>query len=158
MSITDTLVVAVAWMLPGLARQRYREDWLANLIGARDLELSQWSIVGGAVMAAISIDRTDPSVTSITKANLVANRMRWAAALLGSTAVLGFGLFLRGGYEMRYVPVLLGRTRQYDQLEIGRVTRARRGIRPRGVVSRSLRRKAHRSTFNSNLNALGYGM
>lgn len=100
MNIADTLVAAVAWTLPGPARQRYREEWLADLAGARDLQLAQWSIVGGAVMAAISIDRTDPSVTGITKVNLVANRMRWAAMLLGSAAVLGFGLFLWGGYEM----------------------------------------------------------
>lgn len=109
MSIADALVAAVAWTLPGLARQRYREEWLADLVGARDLELSQWSIVGGAVMAAITIDRTDPSVTGITRANLVANRMRWAAALLGSAAVLGFGLFLWGGYEMLEIaPLGLG--------------------------------------------------
>lgn len=109
MSIADALVAAVAWTLPGLARQRYREEWLADLVGARDLELSQWSIVGGAVMAAITIDRTDPSVTGITRANLVADRMRWAAALLGSAAVLGFGLFLWGGYEMLEIaPLGLG--------------------------------------------------
>ncbi|TFC58563.1 hypothetical protein E3O62_10255 [Cryobacterium sp. TMT2-15-1] len=109
MSIADTLVAVVAWTLPGLARQRYREEWLADLVGARDLELSQWSIVGGAVMAAITIDRTDPSVTGITRADLVANRMRWAAALLGSAAVLGFGLFLWGGYEMLEIaPLGLG--------------------------------------------------
>ena len=109
MSIADTLVAVVAWTLPGLARQRYREEWLADLVGARELELSQWSIVGGAVMAAITIDRTDPSVTGITRANLVANRMRWAAALIGSAAVLGFGLFLWGGYEMLEIaPLGLG--------------------------------------------------
>ncbi|TFD63555.1 hypothetical protein [Cryobacterium ruanii] len=100
---------AVAWTLPGLVRQRYREEWLADLVGARDLELPQWSIVGGAAMAAITIDRTDTSVTGITKAHLVANRMRWAAALLGSAAVLGFGLFLWGGYEMLEIaPLGLG--------------------------------------------------
>lgn len=109
MSIADKLVAAVAWTLPGLARQRYREEWMADLHGARELELSQWAIVGGAVMAAITIDRTDPRVTGITKANLVANRMRWAAALLGSAAVLGVGLFLWGGYEaFTIAPVGLG--------------------------------------------------
>ncbi|TFB69033.1 hypothetical protein [Cryobacterium sp. Hz9] len=60
-------------------------------------------------MAAITIDRTDPSVTGITRANLVANRMRSAAMLLGSAAVLGFGLFLWGGYEMfEIAPLGLG--------------------------------------------------
>lgn len=109
MSIADSLIDAVARTLPRLARQRYREEWLADLVGARDLQRSQWSIVGGAVMAAITIDRTDPSVTGITKADLVANRMRWAAMLLGSAAVLGLGLFLWGGYEMLEIaPLGLG--------------------------------------------------
>ncbi|TFC94093.1 MULTISPECIES: hypothetical protein [Cryobacterium] len=100
MSLADTLVAAVAWTLPGLARQRYREEWLGDVGGARDLELSHWSIVGGALVTAITIDRTNPSVTGITRTNLVVNRMRWAAALLGSAAVLRFGLFIWGRYEM----------------------------------------------------------
>lgn len=99
MSVAGPVVAAVAWTLPGLARHRYREEWLADLAGARELELSEWTVVGGAVMAAVTIDRTDPQVTGITKAHLVANRMRWAAALLGSATVLGVGLFLWGGYE-----------------------------------------------------------
>ena len=99
MSVADMLVAAVARTLPGLARHRYREEWLADLAGARDLGVSQWTIVGGAMMTAVTIDRTDPRVTGITKAHLAVNRMRWVAALLGSAAVLGVGLFLWGGYE-----------------------------------------------------------
>ena len=109
MSVADKLVAAVAWTLPGLARHRYHEEWLADLAGARDLELSQWTIVGGAIVAAVTIDRTDPRVTGVTKAHLVANRVRWAAALLGSAAVLGVGLFLWGRYESFVLaPVGLG--------------------------------------------------
>lgn len=109
MRVADTLISAVASTLPGPARQRYREEWLADLVGARDLELSQWSIVGGAVATAITIDRTNPGVTGIARANLIVNRMRWAAALLGSAAVLSFGLFLWGGYEVfGFAPLGLG--------------------------------------------------
>ncbi len=74
---------------------------MADLDGARELGLSQFAIVGGALMAALAIDRTDPLVTGITKARLITRRMRWAAALLGSAAVLGVGSYLRGEILLR---------------------------------------------------------
>lgn len=109
MSVAGKLVAAVAWTLPRPARQRYREEWHADLAGTRELELSQRSVVGGAVMATMTIDRTDPRVTGVTKAQLITNRIRWAAAFLASAAVLGAGLFLWGGYEsLVFAPLAFG--------------------------------------------------
>lgn len=100
MSITNPLVALVAWTIPGPARVRYQEEWQADLAGARELGLSQRSVVAGVLMTAMTIDRADPQVTGITKARLITNRLRWAAAFLGSAAVLGVGTFLRGGREL----------------------------------------------------------
>lgn len=104
-SFTETLVDAVARTLPVLARERYREEWLADLVGARELGLAPGSIVGGAVMTALSIDRTDPRVIGISRSVLAANRLRWAAAFLGSAAILGVGSFIWGGYA--FAPFVL---------------------------------------------------
>jgi hypothetical protein len=99
MSAAGKLIVGVAGTLPAVARNRYREEWLADLDGARELGLSEWSVLGGAVTTAITIDRTDPQVTGIPRAHLARNRTRWVAAFLGSAVVLSGGMFLWGGYE-----------------------------------------------------------
>lgn len=104
-SFAEILIGAVAHTLPVLARERYREEWLADLAGARELGLAPGSIVGGAVMTAISIDRTDPRVSGISRSVLSANRLRWAAAFLGSAAVLGVGSYVWGGYT--FAPFVL---------------------------------------------------
>jgi hypothetical protein len=80
LTFAETLVDAVARTLPVLARERYREEWLADLAGAREPQLAPGSIVRGAVMTALSIDRTDPRVTGISRSVLAVNRLRWAAA------------------------------------------------------------------------------
>ena len=109
MSIAETLIAALAWSLPELVRRRYREEWLADVAGARELGLSPWAVVAGAVMTASTMDRTDPLVTGITKSRLAANRMRWAAAWLGSAVILGMGLFLWGGYaSLLGTPIAVG--------------------------------------------------
>ena len=46
MNVTGRLVTALARTLPGSLRDRYREEWLADLNGARELRLSAWSVVG----------------------------------------------------------------------------------------------------------------
>lgn len=99
MSPVEKFILGVAGTLPAVARQRYSEEWLADLDGARELGLSECSVLGGAVTTAITIDRTDPQVTGITRAQLARNRTRWAAAFLGSAVVLSIGLFLWGSYE-----------------------------------------------------------
>lgn len=101
MSVASAIVTAISATIPPFARERYREEWMADLAGARELELPESSVVGGAAMTALTINRSDPLVTGITTARLVARRMRWAAAFLGSAAVLGFGGFVRGDFSLR---------------------------------------------------------
>lgn len=99
MSGAERLIAAAARTLPRAVRERYREEWQADLAGTRELGLPPRMVVGGALATALTIDRTDPRVTGIPKARLVGVRMRWAAAFLGSAAVLGVGNFLWGGHQ-----------------------------------------------------------
>lgn len=107
MSLAKHLVIAAVTTLPVPARERFREEWLADLAGAQELRLSPWNVVGGAVKTLITIDRTDPRLTGITRAHLAANRVCLAAAYLGIATLLGLGSWLWGGYGS-----LLGATGQ----------------------------------------------
>lgn len=71
MRLARALVSVAAWTIPRFAPPRYREEWLADLNGARQLGLSEYSVVGGAAMTALTIDRADPGVTGLPKARLV---------------------------------------------------------------------------------------
>lgn len=99
MTAAESTVRLIARTLPVGARARYREEWLADLEGSRELGLSPGSVVGAAAITAITMDRTHPAITGIPRAELAKRRASWAAAHLGSAAVLAVGLFLWGGYQ-----------------------------------------------------------
>ncbi|CAN5515366.1 hypothetical protein BH10ACT7_BH10ACT7_07350 [soil metagenome] len=99
MTAAESTVRLIARTLPVGVRNRYREEWLADIEGSRELGLKAGSVVGAAAITALTMDRTDPSITGIPRAQLAKRRASWAAAFLGSAAVLAVGLFLWGGYQ-----------------------------------------------------------
>lgn len=99
MTAAERTVRLIASTLPVGVRDRYREERLADIEGSRELGLTAGSVVGAAAITAITMDRTDPSITGIPRAQLAKRRASWAAAFLGSAAVLAVGLFLWGGYQ-----------------------------------------------------------
>ena len=99
MTAAETAVRLIARTLPVGVRNRYSEEWLADIEGSRELGLQPASVVGAAAITVLTMDRTDPSVTGIPRAHLARRRGSWAAAFLGSAAVLAVGLFLWGGYQ-----------------------------------------------------------
>ena len=99
MTAAENAVRLIARTLPVGVRNRYREEWLADIEGSRELGLKPGSVVGAAVITALTMDRTHPSITGIPRAQLARRRASWAAAFLGSAAVLAVGLFLWGGYQ-----------------------------------------------------------
>lgn len=100
------IVTALARTLPPAARIRYREEWLADLDGAAELDLSSAEIVRGALATTLTIDRTAPATTGVSRAALMARQARWAIAFLASAAVLIIGTWLWGGF--RELPVTAG--------------------------------------------------
>ncbi|WP_010206305.1 hypothetical protein [Salinibacterium sp. PAMC 21357] len=100
MSFARWAITAIARTLPTAAATRYGEEWQADLDGAAELDLPATSIVWGAAIIAITIDRDAPEVTGITLTAVAARRARWALGAFISAGILGAGLFLWGGYHV----------------------------------------------------------
>lgn len=85
--IAAAVVRAVVATLPAGVRERYREEWLADLAGARELGLAPWGVVGGAFGLALGLDREDPATSGMSARRLAFRRARVAVAT-GTTALL----------------------------------------------------------------------
>lgn len=96
MSAPDRLVGVVARLLPPPVRARYREEWTAELVGARDAGLAPGSILLGALAVVATIDRRDPRISGMPVRDLAIRRARWGLAVVGVAALLGGGLWLSG--------------------------------------------------------------
>lgn len=94
MNAVRLLTRLVALALPIRIRERYREEWLADLAGAGGAGVSRWGVFVGAVSMTVRTDRDDPAVTGIPVAVETVRRARWAAAFLGSALVLAIGAFV----------------------------------------------------------------
>lgn len=97
--VSARLITAIVRTLPARTRDRYREEWLADLDGAAEADVSPTEIVTGALMTAITIDRLAPESTGLTLGSLFAHRLRVALAFLGAAAIPAVGFSLYGGYE-----------------------------------------------------------
>jgi len=91
--VTAALIRMIAATLPAGVRDRYREEWVADAASARELGVSPWSVVGGALGVAVGIDREDPAVSGMPPRRLMFRRLRVAfATLLTSLLLLAFGV------------------------------------------------------------------
>ncbi|MGN6271475.1 MAG: hypothetical protein ACTHMQ_00135 [Protaetiibacter sp.] len=86
--IAAAVIGIIVATLPAGARERYREEWLADAVGARELGVSEWSVVGGAFGVAASIDREDPLLSGMPPRRLMFRRLRVALATLIPTLML----------------------------------------------------------------------
>ncbi|QYH36671.1 hypothetical protein [Salinibacterium sp. M195] len=100
MTLSQRAINAIARTLPAAARERYREEWRADLSGAAELDMTTASVVWGAAVTSVTIDRDAPEVTGMTLSTLAARRARWALAAFISAGVLGVGLLIWGGYGL----------------------------------------------------------
>ncbi|MGB3911199.1 MAG: hypothetical protein WBL06_12075 [Pseudolysinimonas sp.] len=98
-SVAERLVRIAASLLPPLARDRYREEWLADLAGADEAGVAPSGVVVGAFATAATMSRTAPELSGLTLDRLFAHRLRIAGALLGGAAVLATGYSAYGGYR-----------------------------------------------------------
>lgn len=98
MTLPQRTIDVIARTLPPFARERYREEWNADLNGANELDLPPASIVWGAIVTAVTIDRDAPEVTGLTLSAVAAHRARWSLAAFVSAGILSTGLLFWGGY------------------------------------------------------------
>lgn len=99
-AVPRAVVAAAAATLPRMTRQRYREQWAADLRDADEANLSRWSIALGAVVFAATADRTRVRRVRVVRPEVVIRRTRTALALayggVGVTAAYIAGA-TRGG-------------------------------------------------------------
>lgn len=86
--IADAMVRAVATTLPAGVRDRYREEWRADIAGAAEAGLPRRSVLAGALAVAVSVDREDPVVSGLPTRRLAFRRLRVALAAGGVTLML----------------------------------------------------------------------
>jgi len=86
-SAVESLVRGIAATLPAGVRERYREEWRADLDAATDAGIRPRSIVAGALGVAMSIDREQPASSGVPAGRLAVRRLRVVLAA-GTTALL----------------------------------------------------------------------
>lgn len=96
MTWLSRLVRLAALSLPRALRDRYREEWLADVEGARAAGIRASGIVVGAILFSVTLDRGAPEIAGVPLSVTAARRARWGIALLSSAAVLAIGMWING--------------------------------------------------------------
>lgn len=95
------LLGLIVVLLPAPVRDRYREEWAADLDGASELGVRPSSIIFGACARVVSIDRIDPVISGMTYREAAWHRGRWSLAYLGTAVILVALLWMAGGFSGR---------------------------------------------------------
>lgn len=85
-----------AALLPTHVRERYREEWLADLDGARELGIPTSSIAVGALLFTATIDRSAPEISGVPLSIAARIHARRGIALILSAGVLALGGYFSG--------------------------------------------------------------
>lgn len=96
--------------LPIGIRERYREEWLADLEGAAEAGVRASGVVVGALMFSATVHRDHPDVLGMPLSTAARRQARWAAALLLSAVVLAFGTWITGGFSASGTPIAVAVT------------------------------------------------
>ena len=101
MSAAERLVRGVAATLPAAIRERHREEWLADLDGASEAGIARSDVAWGAAAFALTLSRSDPAVSGMTRPALAARRAHWGLVVLGLGTIPALGLFVAGAFDTR---------------------------------------------------------
>lgn len=93
------LLRLISRFLPAPQRERYLEEWLADLAGARELGIAPIRVVTGALRSSWHIGRHGHVELSLPATAQGYLHARWALALLGSGGILLLGQVFAGGYQ-----------------------------------------------------------
>ncbi|MGW9168324.1 hypothetical protein [Agromyces sp. NPDC055658] len=86
-------IAAAVRLLPDARRDRYREEWLADLAGADSAGVSRAQVIAGALRSAAVVPRT-PETFGVSARGLARRRLRWASAFVVAASVMMLGAFL----------------------------------------------------------------
>lgn len=97
-----------ARLLPAHVRDRYREEWLADLEGARELGIPASSIAVGALLFSATIDRSAPEISGVPLSVAARIHARRGIALVLSAGVLALGAYVGGSRSTDFDASLAG--------------------------------------------------
>ncbi|CAN5303757.1 hypothetical protein BH11ACT5_BH11ACT5_06470 [soil metagenome] len=93
--------------LPVGMRERYREEWAADVAAAPEAGILPSRIALGAVVFSLTLDRDDPGIAGIPRAALSQRHARWALLLVAATGTVAL---MRGAFEnvgIGWLPITL---------------------------------------------------
>lgn len=90
------LIGIAASLLPACSRERYREQWLADLRDAPEVGLRASGVVVGAFLFLATIDRSAPEMSGMPVSNYAVRTARWGMAFIATSFVLGASAFVYG--------------------------------------------------------------
>jgi hypothetical protein len=93
----DALLRLLARLLPPLARERYLEEWRADAAGAAKAGFSRRSVLLGALVLSLTLDRDLPAHTGEPHGTLPRRLTRRGLALLTAAGVILIGAYVTGG-------------------------------------------------------------
>ncbi|MCS5725446.1 hypothetical protein N1028_06005 [Herbiconiux sp. CPCC 203407] len=93
----DAVLRGLARLLPPLARERYLEEWRADVAGAAEVGLSRGGIVRGAAALSLTIDRDAPAHSGEPRGMRPRRLTRRGFALFAAASVILVGAYLTGG-------------------------------------------------------------
>jgi len=96
-----------AGTLPAGMRERYREEWAADVAAAPEAGIRPSRVALGAVVFSLTLDRDDPAIAGVPRAALSQRHARWALLLVAATGAVAL---MRGAFEnvgIGWLPIVL---------------------------------------------------
>ena len=91
------LIGLAAALLPPHIRDRYREQWLADLRDAKEAGIRGSEIVVGAFVFGATINRAAPEISGMPLEIFALRKARWGVAFLASSLILAFSFYTHAG-------------------------------------------------------------
>ena len=91
------LIRVAAALLPPYIRDRYREQWLADLRDAPAVGIHSSEIIVGAFVFGATINRAAPEISGMPLETFALRKARWGVAYLASAMILAFSFYTHAG-------------------------------------------------------------
>jgi hypothetical protein len=91
------LIGLAAALLPPYIRERYREQWLADLRDVKEAGIRGSEIVVGAFVFGATINRAAPEISGVPLETFALRKARWGVGFLASAVILAFSFYTHAG-------------------------------------------------------------
>jgi len=91
------IIGVAAALLPPYIRDRYREQWLADLRDASEAGIRSSEIIVGAFVFGATINRAAPEISGVPLETFALRKARWGVAYLASALIFAFSFYAHAG-------------------------------------------------------------